>query len=120
MKKYILIFSGFVALGLGAIGIFLPIMPTTPFVLLAAACFGSSSPALHVKLKNSKYFGEFIQNYNEKTGVKKSVKIKAITFLWFMLIISAIMSLKPLVITILAIVGIGVTIHILAIKTKKE
>lgn len=119
MRKALLMTCGFIALALGAVGAVLPVMPTTPFVLLAAVCFGSSSPSLYHKLKNTKYFGEFIDNYHNKTGVRQKVKTEAIAFLWIMLIISAFISQKPLVMIILLAVGIGVTIHIITIKKKK-
>lgn len=118
MKSTVLIVLGFIALGIGAVGALVPILPTTPFVLVAAACFGGGSPKLHRKLKNAKYFGEFIQNYQSKTGVSKGVKHKAITFLWLSLCLSAMIIKTPLVISILAIVGIGVTLHIALLKAK--
>ncbi len=118
MKKIFLIFVGTLALVLGTIGIFLPILPTTPFVLLAATCFGSSSPRLYHKLKNTKYFGQYIDHYNNGTGVPKAVKIKSLVFLWPMLLLSAYLIRTPLMCLILALVGIGVTIHILLLKPK--
>lgn len=118
MKNAVLIILGFLALLIGGIGALIPIMPTTPFVLLAAACFAGGSPRLHKKLKETKYFGEFVQNYECKTGISKSVKAKAVIFLWLTLCISAFIFHKPIVILILFIVGLAVTLHILLIKTK--
>lgn len=60
----------------------MPVLPTTPFVLVAAACFTTSSPALYKRLLNSPSFGEFIRNYREKTGISKKTRIIALTFLW--------------------------------------
>lgn len=118
IKGVILIVCGFVALILGGVGIFLPIMPTTPFILVSAACFSGSSPRLYKKLLNTRYFGDFIANYRNKTGVEKMVKLKAIAFLWITLLVSAFIFTKPLVLVILALVGIAVTVHILMIKSK--
>lgn len=118
MKNAVLVFLGFLALLIGGIGALLPIMPTTPFVLIAAACFAGGSPKLHEKLKNTKYFGEFVQNYECKTGVTKKVKTKAIIFLWITLCLSALIFQKPVLIVALSVVGIAVTLHILLIKTK--
>ncbi|WP_084146017.1 YbaN family protein [Anaerovorax odorimutans] len=118
-KKIILIILGSFFLILGSIGIFLPLLPTTPFVLLASICYGSSSPKLYDKLRSSKYFGPFIENYKSKSGIPKNVKVKAISFLWITLLISAILSKKLFIHLILLIVGISVTIHICLLKTKK-
>ncbi len=118
MKNTAFVILGFCALALGAIGLVLPIMPTTPFVLVAAICFSHGNPKLYEKLKNSKYFGEFIENYRHKTGVRGSVKLKAILFLWCTLIASAYMAQKPHVTGILLVVGIGVTMHIATLKRK--
>lgn len=118
LKGVILIVCGFVALILGGVGVFLPIMPTTPFILVSAACFSGSSPRIYQRLLRTRYFGEFIANYRNKTGVEKTVKVKAIAFLWITLIISALIFKTPLVLAILAIVGIAVTVHIALIKTR--
>lgn len=119
IKNILLITCGFLALGLGAVGVFFPIMPTTPFVIVSAACFGGSSPRLYSKLRNTKYFGDFIDNYKNKTGIAKAVKCKSIAFLWSTLIISSFIFRQPLVLLILAIVGVAVTAHILLIKNQK-
>lgn len=97
---------------LGAIGIFLPMLPTTPFVLVAAACF-SQSPRLSAWLLKSKFFGEYIRNYRERQGLKKSTVITSLTFLWTMLGLSAFLSKSPILAAGLAVVGAAVTAHIL-------
>ncbi|MDR3074864.1 MAG: YbaN family protein [Candidatus Methanoplasma sp.] len=74
IRKALLITAGFIALAVGGIGIFLPILPTTPLVLLAAACFGASSPRLYAKLENTRYFGEYLRNYREGTGISKRAR----------------------------------------------
>lgn len=120
MKNILLIICGIIALGIGMVGVVVPVLPTTPFVLVSAACFGGSSKRLYNKLVSTKYFGDFILNYKNKTGIDKKVKIKAIMFLWTSLIISALIFRTPLVIGILLIVGIVVTAHILLIKTSNK
>ena len=66
----LLILGGSVSTFLGIAGIFLPLLPTTPFLLLASWCFVRSSDKLHYKLMNNKYLGPFIKNYKEKKGIK--------------------------------------------------
>lgn len=120
LKKIALITIGTIALILGTIGAILPLLPTTPFVLLAAACYGRSSERLHAWLVNTKYFGEFIRHYKDKSGVRKITKIKAISFLWIALIISCFFIDIYWVWGILFIVGASVTTHISLIKTRTE
>ena len=120
VKKTLLIVAGVVSLALGGIGVFLPHLPTTPFVLLAAGCFAGSSPAMHRWLCRSRFFGEYIENYRTNAGVSKSVKIRAILFLWAGLGLSAAAVHKPLVRIILAVVGVCVSTHLVMMKTKVE
>jgi uncharacterized membrane protein YbaN (DUF454 family) len=120
IKKMLLIVAGIVSLTLGGIGVFLPLLPTTPFVLLAAACFAGSSPSMHRRLSSSRFFGEYIENYRTGGGVRKSVKIRALVFLWTGLSISAAVTLRPVVWVILAFVGVCVSTHILMLKTRDE
>lgn len=120
IKKTFLIVAGVVSIAIGGIGIFLPLLPTTPFVLLAAGCFAGSSPAMHRWLCRSRFFGEYIENYRINAGVSKSIKIRAIVFLWAGLALSAAAVHKPLVRVILAVVGICVSTHLLMMKAKDE
>lgn len=116
--KGILIVTGTFFLGLGIIGIFLPILPTTPFLLLAAACYARSSKRFYDWLLNNKWFGSYIKNYREGKGIPLKVKILSITFLWITIIFSAFFIVTILFVRIiLIIIAIGVTIHIITIRT---
>ena len=68
--KVLLIGVGFLLLGLGAVGVFIPVLPTTPFVLLVATCFGSASPKMYKWLAETRFFGQFVENYKNKTDEK--------------------------------------------------
>ena len=111
---------GFIALGLGGIGIILPLLPTTPFVLLAAICFSYGSQRFYERIKNNPYFGPYVENYYEKKGVAMALKIKSILMLWVSLVISAVLVQSFWVHIMLCIVGIGVTTHLLLIETKHD
>lgn len=116
--KWILIIAGIFFLVLGIIGIFLPILPTTPFLLLAAACFARSSKRFYNWLINNKWIGAYIKNYREGKGVPLKIKIFTISLLWFTILFSVFLIIYNLwVKTVLIIIAIGVTIHILTIKT---
>ncbi|HBX51759.1 MAG: hypothetical protein A2275_00270 [Bacteroidetes bacterium RIFOXYA12_FULL_35_11] len=116
MLRTLLIIAGSISLILGIIGIFIPMLPTTPFLLLTAACFAKSSPRLHSWLLNNKWFGLYIKNYIEGKGIKKQIKIYVLVLLWATILCSVIffISLLWVKILLLVIAG-GVTFHILKI-----
>lgn len=75
MKKYFLVSGGVLCVTLGSIGIVLPGIPTTPFLLLAAACFARSSPRFHKKLLDNKVFGPVIRDWEENRTIPRKAKI---------------------------------------------
>ena len=118
IKKGILVVSGTFFIVLGVIGIFIPLLPTTPFLLLSAACYIRGSKKFYNWLIKNKWFGEYIKNYQEGKGVPLNVKIISLIILWITIIFSTIVIVSYFLIRIiLIIIAIGVTIHIMAIKT---
>jgi len=116
--KLLLIIAGTIFLGIGVIGIFLPIIPTTPFLLLAVACYIRSSKKLYDWLINNKLFGAYIKNYREGKGVPLKVKVFTISLLWITILFSVFFIIHiSWVKIILIIIAFAVTIHILTIKT---
>ncbi len=115
-KKYLLIFAGSISLLLGLIGIFLPLLPTTPFLLLSSFCYMRSSKTLYNWLINHKIFGEYIYNYITYGAVSKNTKIGTLMFLWVTLSLSIFIMRNIFIGVLLIIVGISVTIHILMLK----
>jgi hypothetical protein len=77
-----LLVAGVLCVILGVIGIFLPILPTTPFLLLAAACFARSCDSCHAWLLEHRWFGSFIRNWYERRGVTRRQKTAALAMLW--------------------------------------
>ena len=119
--KKALVVSGTLFLVLGIIGIFIPLLPTTPFLLLSAACYARGSKKFYDWLINNKWLGEYIKNYQEGKGIPLTVKILTITLLLITILFSTIIIVSNYFIQIiLIIIAIGVTIHILTIKTKKK
>jgi hypothetical protein len=113
--------SGVLLVAIGVIGIFLPILPTTIFLILASACFIKSSPQANEWLRNHKILGMYIKNYQDGSGLTVNSKIFNITFLWIMISASALFFTELWYLKILLLViAFGVTIHLLMIKTKKE
>jgi len=120
LLKWILMSAGTIFLGLGLLGVFLPILPTTPFLLLAAACYARSSKRIYDWLIQNKWFGSYIKNYQEGKGIPLKVKILTISILWVTILLSAFSILQIFWVKILLIIiAFGVTIHILTIKTCK-
>jgi uncharacterized protein len=118
--KFLLIAIGTISVALAFLGILLPILPTTPFLLLAAACYIRSSKRFYCWLINNRFFGKNIKNYREKKGIPQKIKIYIIGLLWITILASTIFVVDLLVIRILLIlIAIGVTVHIAKIKTLK-
>jgi hypothetical protein len=119
--KPILIVAGTLFVGLGVIGIFLPVLPTTPFLLLAAACYAKSSRRFYCWLLNNRWFGVYIKNYRQKKGMPLKIKIFTVVLLWLTILVSVIFAVQSLAVRIiLIIIAFGVSLHILSIKTLKE
>lgn len=117
--KYFYLVSGFLLVAIGVIGIFLPLLPTTIFLILASVCFVKSSPRAHSWLRNHKVLGGYIDNYQNKTGLTVNSKITSIVLLWISISVSAFLLTDELYIKILLFgIAVGVTIHLLMIKTK--
>ena len=120
LGRWLLIIAGTFFVGLGIIGIFLPLLPTTPFLLLAAACYARSSKRFYNWLLTNRWLGNYIRNYREGKGVPFKIKILSISFLWIAIGYSAIFVVRILLgRIILVLIAIGITIHILSIQTLK-
>ena len=118
LKRYTLIVTGTIFLGLGLIGIFLPLLPTTPFLLLAAACYARGSQTFYTWLISNKYFGVYIKNYQEGKGIPLKIKVVSIIFLWIAILSSAFFIVTIFFVQIVLItIAISVTVHITSIKT---
>lgn len=119
LKRLFFFSLGVTLFGVGAVGVIVPVLPTTPFVLASFFCFGKSSKKAERWVSNNRYFGSYIENYKTKQGVPLDIKIKSVVFLWIMLILSFIFFFNQFYMFILlSIVGMAVTAHILLLKTK--
>jgi uncharacterized membrane protein YbaN (DUF454 family) len=120
--------AGTICVVLGAIGMVLPILPTTPFLLAAAACYYKSSERMHRWLLNNKWFGEYIRNYTEGKGLTMKTKVTALTVLWITIGFSTVFMLDRLLPALLVLpmqlimiaVAIAVSAHILKLPTFKK
>jgi uncharacterized membrane protein YbaN (DUF454 family) len=119
--RQILIIGGLLFVAIGIIGMFLPLLPTTIFFILAAWCFARSSEKFHNWLHNNRLFGKYLRNYRIQKGMTIKSKAASIALLLIGISISAFYLTENLYVRILlAVIAIGVSWHIIAIKTIKE
>lgn len=112
---------GSVSLALGIMGIFLPVLPTTPFLLLSAALYMRSSQRLYDWLMSHKHLGPYIKNFREHKALPLRVKIVSVTMVWVTLLYCAISVANEWWMSALFIaIAIGVSIHILSYRTLKK
>ncbi len=121
MQRRLLATAGTVCVGVGIAGIFFPILPTTPFLLLAAYCYMRSSSRLYRWLLKNRFFGSYIRNYIEGRGMPLHLKIITIALLWLTIGLTTAFAVDYTAIRIvLIIIAAAVTIHIVMIKAKSE
>jgi len=119
-KRRLLIGAGTLSTGLGIIGVFIPILPTTPFLLLAAACYMRSSERFYQWLINNRIFGAYVRDYIEGRGMPTRIKIFTILLLWLTIGLSITFGVQNIVVRIVLIcLAVGVTAHISLIKKRK-
>lgn len=109
---------GTVAVILGVIGIVLPLLPTTPFLLLALACYMRGSRRMARWMVSNRLFGRYLMDYHAGLGIPLKTKVWALTIMWASLALSAYLVPIPWVRPLLLIPGIGVTIYLWRYKTK--
>ncbi len=113
--------TGTAFLGLGIVGIFLPMVPTTPFLLLAAVCYARGSKRFYDWLLNNRVFGTYIRNYREGKGIRFRVKVLALVLLWTTITYSAFFVAPNIPVRVLLLViAFAVTLHILKVRTLRE
>jgi uncharacterized protein len=110
--------AGTITFALGAVGVFFPILPTTPFLLLSLACYLRSSERMTHWLLNNKYFGSYLKNYKEGKGIPMKTKLFAIAVLWITIAVSGIVLVPILAVQIiLFVVATAVTVHLVRLPT---
>jgi len=120
LTKILLMVGGTLCIALGILGMFVPVLPTTPFLLLAAYCYARSSERFYHWLITNRWCGEYIRNYREGRGIPLKQKWITIVLLWLTIGMSAwlMISLWWVKLVLLAI-AVGVTIHLVKAKTFK-
>ncbi len=117
-RKILLITAGVVSVALATIGIVVPLLPTTPFLLLAAACFVRSSDRLYQWLINHRLFGSYIRNYREHRAVTWQTKVFTLFLLWIAVGYSGLVIVNTWIVrAVLLVIAVAVTVHVLSLST---
>ena len=119
--KPFLFVIGCISLILGAIGAFLPILPTTPFILLAAVCFSKSSKRMHSWLTSLPYFGSAILDWEKNKVIRPRAKIMAVAMIWISIGLTISFAKIHIGLKImLGVIAVSTTIFILTRKSYAE
>ena len=120
--RIFLVFVGLVSFILGVVGMFLPMLPTTPFLLLSAAAWVKASPNLYDWLINHKIFGEYIRNYREHRAIPLRAKIVSVSLVWITIgyCIFAVVNKWWWAQVLMVLLAIAISWHILSFKTLKK
>ena len=110
--KLALNLAGGICVVLAILGMFLPLLPTTPFLLLASACFARGSTRLHTWLINNRLFGEYLRNYEQGRGIPLRGKLLALAMLWASIGYSAFAVGSVALVALLLSIAVGVTIYL--------
>ena len=111
--------GGLLAVALGTLGMFLPLLPTVPFLLLAVFCFAKSSPAWAAKILHHPFIGKPLREWLQYKGIRRKDKIFSIAFLWVSILVSIFLVAVFWMRILLLVVAVSVTIHLLSFKTIK-
>jgi hypothetical protein len=117
----LLMAAGSVCLGLGAVGALLPVLPTTPFVLLAAACFARSSRSFHRALRESRLFGPILRDWEDHRSIPRAAKLRAITLIVVVFSLTVILALEATAARLaLGLLGVGLVLFLARLPTTPE
>ncbi len=120
MKRILLIIIGVISTVCGTVGIFVPVLPTTPFLLLALWCFARSSKKCEYFIRNNRLFGKYIDDYSNGAGIPMRAKKISVAMLWITILASNFLFINNhFVKAFLSIVAIFVTVHIIGNPTKE-
>ncbi len=117
--RYLLIVLGTLSAALGLLGVLLPLLPTTPLLLLAAACYARSSRRFYLWLTTNRLFGSYIRDYREGRGIPALQRAITIVFLWLTISVTGVFFINAWWLRGLLLgVALGVTIHLVRMRTQ--
>ena len=117
-KKYFYITLGFLALGIGLIGVILPILPTTPFLLVTSFCFARGSERFHTWFTNSNIYKKHLESFVKERAMTLKQKVVLLSFVNFMLAFPLILvDVLPMRITIIVLIIIKLYYFTFKVRT---
>jgi hypothetical protein len=119
-RKALFTWAGHACVALGLAGVFVPLMPTTPFLLLAAACYVRGSERHYRWLLNHRLLGPFLRNYREKRAIPRRAKLAALALMWGSITLTAWRVDRPVVTAVLIAVAAGVSVFLLRVPTLRD
>jgi uncharacterized protein len=119
LRRGMLVVCGTMSLGLGILGIFVPLLPTTCFLLAAAWCYARSSPRLYGRLLGSRYIGSYLRRYRDEQAIPARVKSVSLVIMWISIGYGVLTFPNTLVRVALLGVAIAVTVHLVRLPTAR-
>jgi uncharacterized membrane protein YbaN (DUF454 family) len=118
VKRGAWIALGTMMVGIGGVGVVIPVLPTTPFLLVAAFCYARGSKRLHDQLLNSRYLGAYIRAYERKEDLGWEGVAATLAILWAGMLVSLVLIDSLMVQAVLLIIGVLVTAHVLSLRKR--
>lgn len=119
--RYALFTLGWISFALGMIGLLLPVVPTSPFLLLSAACFLRSSPRFYKWLTEHRWWGRYIRYFLDGQGIPRRIKVLILSMLWIMILSSALIIVKILWVSVtMVIIAMAVSVYIIRLPEPQE
>jgi uncharacterized membrane protein YbaN (DUF454 family) len=119
-RRVLLLVVGAFSLVTGVIGMFVPLLPTTCFLLLAAWCFARSSPRLHHWMYANRWFGAYLRDYREGRGIPRALKVGSLSVMWLTIGGSVVFAISALWVRLALIaIALGVTIHVVSLRDSR-
>ena len=119
--RYVLFTLGWISFVLGMIGLLLPVVPTSPFLLLSAACFLRSSPRFYKWLTEHRWWGRYIRYFLDGQGIPRRIKVLILSMLWIMILSSALLIVKIMWVSVtMIIIAAAVSVYIIRLPEPQE
>ncbi|MBA4179887.1 MAG: DUF454 domain-containing protein [Anaerolinea sp.] len=118
--RWLYLAAGGLLVAIGVLGIFLPLLPTTIFFILAAGCFGKSSPGAYRWLHSNRYFGKYLRDYRERRGATVGTKAASIGSLWLGIGAAIFFVHVTWIALILLVIAAAVSVHLLRLTTLRD
>jgi uncharacterized membrane protein YbaN (DUF454 family) len=121
VSRLLWVTAGTISLAVGIVGIAVPILPTTPFVLIAAACYLRGSKRMYDWMVENRYIGSYLRDYMEGRGISIRAKATSVAVLWALILLSAIFATSNSAIRIVLLaIAVAVTAHLVTLRGKTE